>query len=204
MLGLPSLLLLWGLAAPCHGLLETVGTLARIDKDELGKGELAGGPGRALRALRAEGSGPGPRCSGALQGPPGCLQAAVGGHQLGWGRKPWGLPGAGWQPLPRIPGKETSSAFGAQRPVVTVSGREQKGAEGAFRGTPGLSQFPRTVTPPRPAAQSRAWVPSGGCREHQGGFLHGDQAPVATAACPVVLPTSRCCRAAQDREPEPR
>lgn len=39
MLGLWSLLLLWGLATPCQGLLETVGTLARIDKDELGKGE---------------------------------------------------------------------------------------------------------------------------------------------------------------------
>lgn len=37
--GLWSLLLLWGLAAPCWGLLETVGTLARIDKDELSKGE---------------------------------------------------------------------------------------------------------------------------------------------------------------------
>lgn len=34
-----SLLLLWGLATPCQGLLDTVGTLARIDKDELGKGE---------------------------------------------------------------------------------------------------------------------------------------------------------------------
>lgn len=40
-LGMWSLLLLWGLAAPCQGLLETVGTLARIDKDELGKGEPA-------------------------------------------------------------------------------------------------------------------------------------------------------------------
>lgn len=39
MLGMWSLLLLWGLATPCGGLLETVGTLARIDKDELGKGE---------------------------------------------------------------------------------------------------------------------------------------------------------------------
>lgn len=39
--GMWSLLLLWGLAAPCQGLLETVGTLARIDKDELGKGEPA-------------------------------------------------------------------------------------------------------------------------------------------------------------------
>lgn len=38
-----SLLLLWGLVTPCQGLLETVGTLARIDKDELGKGELASG-----------------------------------------------------------------------------------------------------------------------------------------------------------------
>ena len=34
-----SLLLLWGPVIPCQGLLETVGTLARIDKDELGKGE---------------------------------------------------------------------------------------------------------------------------------------------------------------------
>ncbi|XP_070341851.1 BPI fold-containing family B member 3 isoform X2 [Equus asinus] len=45
--GLWSLLLLWGLAAPCWGLLETVGTLARIDKDELGKAiqnSLVGGP----------------------------------------------------------------------------------------------------------------------------------------------------------------
>lgn len=40
-LGMWSLLLLWGLATPCQGLLETVGTLARIDKDELGKGEPA-------------------------------------------------------------------------------------------------------------------------------------------------------------------
>ncbi|XP_054429862.1 BPI fold-containing family B member 3 [Pteronotus mesoamericanus] len=42
-----SLLLLWGLATPCQGLLETVGTLARIDKDELGKAiqnSLVGGP----------------------------------------------------------------------------------------------------------------------------------------------------------------
>ena len=39
MLGMWSLLFLWGLATPCQGLLETVGTLARIDKDELGKGE---------------------------------------------------------------------------------------------------------------------------------------------------------------------
>lgn len=39
MLGMYTLLLLWGLATPCLGLLETVGTLARIDKDELGKGE---------------------------------------------------------------------------------------------------------------------------------------------------------------------
>lgn len=39
MLGVRSLLLLWSLATPCQGLLETVGTLARIDKDELGKGE---------------------------------------------------------------------------------------------------------------------------------------------------------------------
>ncbi|XP_066242327.1 BPI fold-containing family B member 3 isoform X2 [Saccopteryx leptura] len=37
MLGMWTLLLLWGLATPCQGLLETVGTLARIDKDELGK-----------------------------------------------------------------------------------------------------------------------------------------------------------------------
>uniref|UniRef100_A0A8D1RFP6 BPI fold-containing family B member 3 n=1 Tax=Sus scrofa TaxID=9823 RepID=A0A8D1RFP6_PIG len=37
MLGVWSLLLFWGLATPCQGLLETVGTLARIDKDELGK-----------------------------------------------------------------------------------------------------------------------------------------------------------------------
>lgn len=41
MLGMWSLFLLWGLATPCQGLLETVGTLARIDKDELGKGEPA-------------------------------------------------------------------------------------------------------------------------------------------------------------------
>ena len=39
MLGVWSLLLLWGLVTPCQGLLETVGMLARIDKDELGKGE---------------------------------------------------------------------------------------------------------------------------------------------------------------------
>lgn len=39
MWGLWSLLLLWGLVTPCQGLLEKVGTLARIDKDELGKGE---------------------------------------------------------------------------------------------------------------------------------------------------------------------
>ena len=39
MLGMWSPLLLWGLVTPCQGLLETVGTLARIDKDELGKGE---------------------------------------------------------------------------------------------------------------------------------------------------------------------
>ncbi|XP_004442525.1 PREDICTED: BPI fold-containing family B member 3 [Ceratotherium simum simum] len=42
-----ALLLLWGLATPCQGLLETVGTLARIDKDELGKAiqnSLVGGP----------------------------------------------------------------------------------------------------------------------------------------------------------------
>lgn len=38
-LGMWSLLLLWGLVTPCQGLLEKVGTLARIDKDELGKGE---------------------------------------------------------------------------------------------------------------------------------------------------------------------
>ncbi|XP_016056055.1 PREDICTED: BPI fold-containing family B member 3 [Miniopterus natalensis] len=47
MLGIWSLLLLWGLATPCGGLLETVGTLARIDKDELGKAiqnSLVGGP----------------------------------------------------------------------------------------------------------------------------------------------------------------
>ncbi|XP_075849470.1 BPI fold-containing family B member 3 [Microcebus murinus] len=47
MLGVWSLLLLWGLATPCQGLLETVGTLARIDKDELGKAiqnSLVGGP----------------------------------------------------------------------------------------------------------------------------------------------------------------
>ncbi|KAI5770237.1 BPIFB3 [Gulo gulo luscus] len=47
MLGMWSLLLLWGLATPCQGLLEKVGTLARIDKDELGKAiqnSLVGGP----------------------------------------------------------------------------------------------------------------------------------------------------------------
>ncbi|XP_071067935.1 BPI fold-containing family B member 3 isoform X2 [Dasypus novemcinctus] len=47
MLGAWSLLLLWGLVTPCQGLLETVGTLARIDKDELGKAiqnSLVGGP----------------------------------------------------------------------------------------------------------------------------------------------------------------
>ncbi|KAM6163390.1 BPI fold-containing family B member 3 [Rhynchocyon petersi] len=47
MLGMWPLLLLWGLATPCQGLLETVGTLARIDKDELGKAiqnSLVGGP----------------------------------------------------------------------------------------------------------------------------------------------------------------
>ncbi|XP_006144209.1 BPI fold-containing family B member 3 [Tupaia chinensis] len=47
MVGVGSLLLLWGLATPCQGLLETVGTLARIDKDELGKAiqnSLVGGP----------------------------------------------------------------------------------------------------------------------------------------------------------------
>ncbi|KAM5246096.1 BPI fold-containing family B member 3 [Ctenodactylus gundi] len=47
MLGMWSLLLLWGLVTPCRGLLETVGTLARIDKDELGKAiqnSLVGGP----------------------------------------------------------------------------------------------------------------------------------------------------------------
>lgn len=43
MLGMWSLLLLWGLATPCQGLLEKVGTLARIDKDELGKGEPEAG-----------------------------------------------------------------------------------------------------------------------------------------------------------------
>uniref|UniRef100_A0A4X1T1K3 BPI fold-containing family B member 3 n=1 Tax=Sus scrofa TaxID=9823 RepID=A0A4X1T1K3_PIG len=46
MLGVWSLLLFW-LATPCQGLLETVGTLARIDKDELGKAiqnSLVGGP----------------------------------------------------------------------------------------------------------------------------------------------------------------
>ncbi|XP_032150786.1 BPI fold-containing family B member 3 [Sapajus apella] len=47
MLGLWSLLLFCGLVTPCQGLLETVGTLARIDKDELGKAiqnSLVGGP----------------------------------------------------------------------------------------------------------------------------------------------------------------
>nr|XP_042133025.1 BPI fold-containing family B member 3 [Peromyscus maniculatus bairdii] len=47
MLGVYTLLLLWGLATPSLGLLETVGTLARIDKDELGKAiqnSLVGGP----------------------------------------------------------------------------------------------------------------------------------------------------------------
>ncbi|KAI5940514.1 BPI fold-containing family B member 3 [Manis javanica] len=47
MLGIWSLLLLWGLLTPCQGLLETVGTLARIDKGELGKAiqnSLVGGP----------------------------------------------------------------------------------------------------------------------------------------------------------------
>uniref|UniRef100_A0A8P0SCL9 BPI fold-containing family B member 3 n=1 Tax=Canis lupus familiaris TaxID=9615 RepID=A0A8P0SCL9_CANLF len=46
-LGMWSLLLLWGLVTPCQGLLEKVGTLARIDKDELGKAiqnSLVGGP----------------------------------------------------------------------------------------------------------------------------------------------------------------
>lgn len=43
MLGVYTLLLLWGLATPSLGLLETVGTLARIDKDELGKGESGAG-----------------------------------------------------------------------------------------------------------------------------------------------------------------
>lgn len=43
MLGVYTLLLLWGLATPSLGLLETVGTLARIDKDELGKGEPGAG-----------------------------------------------------------------------------------------------------------------------------------------------------------------
>lgn len=45
MLGVWSLLLLWALVTPCQGLLETVGTLARIDKDELGKGEPKVGQG---------------------------------------------------------------------------------------------------------------------------------------------------------------
>ncbi|XP_045689260.1 BPI fold-containing family B member 3 [Phyllostomus hastatus] len=47
MSGMWSLLLLWGLATPCQGLLDTVGTLARIDKDELGRAiqnSLVGGP----------------------------------------------------------------------------------------------------------------------------------------------------------------
>ncbi|XP_032275080.1 BPI fold-containing family B member 3 [Phoca vitulina] len=47
MLRMWSLLLLWGLVTPCQGLLEKVGTLARIDKDELGKAiqnSLVGGP----------------------------------------------------------------------------------------------------------------------------------------------------------------
>ncbi|MBZ3883664.1 BPI fold-containing family B member 3 [Sciurus carolinensis] len=47
MLGVWPLLLLLGLVAPGHGLLETVGTLARIDRDELGKAiqnSLVGGP----------------------------------------------------------------------------------------------------------------------------------------------------------------
>ncbi|XP_068380839.1 LOW QUALITY PROTEIN: BPI fold-containing family B member 3 [Eschrichtius robustus] len=47
MLGVWSLLLLWGLVTPCQGLLETVGMLARIDKDELGRAiqnSLVGGP----------------------------------------------------------------------------------------------------------------------------------------------------------------
>ncbi|XP_049635258.1 BPI fold-containing family B member 3 [Suncus etruscus] len=47
MLAVWSLLLLGGLVTPSHGLLETVGTLARIDKDELGKAiqnSLVGGP----------------------------------------------------------------------------------------------------------------------------------------------------------------
>uniref|UniRef100_A0A8C6S1X3 BPI fold containing family B, member 3 n=1 Tax=Nannospalax galili TaxID=1026970 RepID=A0A8C6S1X3_NANGA len=47
MLGVYTLLLLWGLAVPSQGLLERVGTLARIDKDELGKAiqnSLVGGP----------------------------------------------------------------------------------------------------------------------------------------------------------------
>lgn len=50
MLGVCTLLLLWGLATPSLGLLETVGTLARIDKDELGKGEPGAG-GQAGRDL---------------------------------------------------------------------------------------------------------------------------------------------------------
>ncbi|XP_003476620.1 BPI fold-containing family B member 3 [Cavia porcellus] len=47
MLGVWALLFLWGLVTPCEGLLETVGTLARIDKDELSKAiqnSLVGGP----------------------------------------------------------------------------------------------------------------------------------------------------------------
>ncbi|XP_040837063.1 BPI fold-containing family B member 3 [Ochotona curzoniae] len=47
MVGVGSLFLLWGLVTPCWGLLETVGTLARLDKDELGKAiqnSLIGGP----------------------------------------------------------------------------------------------------------------------------------------------------------------
>ncbi|XP_007932912.1 BPI fold-containing family B member 3 [Orycteropus afer afer] len=43
MLGTWSLLLLWGLVTPSQGLLETVGTLARIDQDELGKVEELSG-----------------------------------------------------------------------------------------------------------------------------------------------------------------
>lgn len=43
MLGVSTLLLLWGLATPSLSLLETVGTLARIDKDELGKGKSGAG-----------------------------------------------------------------------------------------------------------------------------------------------------------------
>lgn len=53
MLAVYTLLLLWGLATPGLGLLETVGTLARIDKDELGKGEpeAGGQAGRGLNCL---------------------------------------------------------------------------------------------------------------------------------------------------------